>query len=394
MVNEIDSNKDYQNLVMLFADARNVHLGKDICIIPNYLAGRANIRAYLACENEGQKFPNREDLTPHLKIVHYSTCETKWRSQCATSLRQIAFVTRNANRIDYLFACHFSTRAKLTAFFYRLRNRTGKIWIKMDASTVEFEEKYQRWKQGRLSAKWKRALNRVALKFVSVVSLEENASVDWLKKLYPCEAHKIHHVPSPINTPLLKKLGYGNPDLSEKENLIITVARIGSLQKNNEMMLDALSSIDMRGWRFAFIGPIDDQFKAKIKSFYTKNPELVGSVIFTGSIDDKKELYSWYNKAKIFCLTSRYEGFCNAQLDALHFGLYHISTPVNGLGDIGGGGRFAKEVRTVDELRAALISISRNGLESSSAQKIQTYSSEFQIEKICETLVRVIGGGL
>lgn len=52
------------------------------------------------------------------------------------------------------------------------------------------------------------------------------------------------------------------------------------------------------------------------------------SVIFTGPIYDKKELWKWYNKSKVFLLTSRLESFALVLMEAYRFNNYVVSTDV------------------------------------------------------------------
>ena len=52
------------------------------------------------------------------------------------------------------------------------------------------------------------------------------------------------------------------------------------------------------------------------------------SVLFTGLIEDRTALYSWYNRAKVFCLTSRSECFSLVYPEALFYGNFIITTDV------------------------------------------------------------------
>lgn len=76
---------------------------------------------------------------------------------------------------------------------------------------------------------------------------------------------------------------------SSKENLIITVGRIGSKQKANEVMFDALDQVDMKNWKFVLIGPIEEDFKIKYNIFIERNPDKKDKVILLGSIGDKRQ---------------------------------------------------------------------------------------------------------
>jgi GalNAc-alpha-(1->4)-GalNAc-alpha-(1->3)-diNAcBac-PP-undecaprenol alpha-1,4-N-acetyl-D-galactosaminyltransferase len=125
----------------------------------------------------------------------------------------------------------------------------------------------------------------------------------------------------------------------KKENIMVTVGRIGSPQKNNEMMLKALENCDLKDWKIYFIGPIEEAFKETIVDFYEGNYLLKEKVFFIGNIEDKNELYSWYNKSKVFFLTSPSEGFPLVFPEALFFGNYIVTTDVGGAKDITNNGQ-------------------------------------------------------
>jgi glycosyltransferase involved in cell wall biosynthesis len=66
-----------------------------------------------------------------------------------------------------------------------------------------------------------------------------------------------------------------------------------------------------------------------------------------GNITDRKELFEWYNQAKVFCLTSRFEGFPITFAEALYFGNFIISTPVSSALQITNNSEFGKVVKAV-----------------------------------------------
>lgn len=59
----------------------------------------------------------------------------------------------------------------------------------------------------------------------------------------------------------------GRPVFEQKENLILTIGRIGTEQKNNELLLKALADIKLKDWSVQFVGPIEESFKSKIDLF-------------------------------------------------------------------------------------------------------------------------------
>ena len=48
---------------------------------------------------------------------------------------------------------------------------------------------------------------------------------------------------------------------------------------------------------------------------------------------DRNQLYSYYQRAKIICMTSRSEGACIAMLEAMYFGAYPVITRYSSFAD-------------------------------------------------------------
>jgi glycosyltransferase involved in cell wall biosynthesis len=126
-------------------------------------------------------------------------------------------------------------------------------------------------------------------------------------------------------------------DARLKENVILTVGRIGTAQKNNEEMLNAfaLASKDIPTWSLRLVGKVDNRFKPFMQRYFAANPQLKQRVIFTGPILDKAELYKEYARAKIFCLTSQVEGGTpNVYAEALFHGCAFLTTDIDAANDI------------------------------------------------------------
>ena len=109
---------------------------------------------------------------------------------------------------------------------------------------------------------------------------------------------------------------------------------MGSHQKNTEMILDALECIELKAWKFILIGPIEEKFHQAIEHFYQKHPEKKEQIIFIGKVNSKKDLWEWYNRAKVFVCTSRWESYGIVLNEAKRFKNYIISTNVGGAADL------------------------------------------------------------
>lgn len=164
-------------------------------------------------------------------------------------------------------------------------------------------------------------------------------------------------MPNGFDEEYLKEMNLHECTFKEKENLIITVGRLGTFQKNTEMLLRALGNVDLRDWKVILLGPYDENFKKIISSFYKENPEKHTSVEFIGAIYDKKELWEYYNKAKVFVFTSRYESYGLVFDEAIRFKNYIVSTDTGIFPDLPNDVKFCISQNSDRELSECLNSI-------------------------------------
>ena len=122
-----------------------------------------------------------------------------------------------------------------------------------------------------------------------------------------------------------------------KEKIIIQVARFGTYQKNTELLLDVLSSVELNGWKVILAGPIEtveQDFQKKIDLFFLQFPNLHNKISFVGNINNREELFSLYKRSAVYINTSRWESFGISMLEAAYFNNYLISTDVGAARDI------------------------------------------------------------
>ena len=131
-------------------------------------------------------------------------------------------------------------------------------------------------------------------------------------------------------------------DFAAKENIILTVGRIGTRQKQNEVLLEAFAMVadKIPDWRVELVGNIDPTFHGYIEQYFVTHPELKNRVLFRGAIQDKAKLMNLYKKAKIFALTSELEGGApNVAAEALYGGCYMITSGIDAADDMIDEGR-------------------------------------------------------
>ncbi|WP_194530245.1 glycosyltransferase family 4 protein [Zobellia roscoffensis] len=145
-----------------------------------------------------------------------------------------------------------------------------------------------------------------------VVQTEAN-KIFYSKKLSPS---KIIVIPNPIAEALSFKR---NKEPDRLKNIILNV---GSFKKGKaqELLIQAFSKIKNEDWQVVFVG--DGPTKKKNIDL-TKKLGLEKKINFVGK---QQVIYKYYNQAKLFVFTSEHEGFPNALLEALYFGIPTIST--------------------------------------------------------------------
>ena len=125
-------------------------------------------------------------------------------------------------------------------------------------------------------------------------------------------AQKIHGIGNPFVRPNV------NLAAVEKENIILFVGRLNILQKRVDLLLEIWKKLHktLPDWKFWVVGEGEDQV---FMENYCKENNL-NRVTFFGK-DNPNE---YYKKAKIFHMTSAFEGFGNVLVEAQSYGCVPI----------------------------------------------------------------------
>ena len=146
------------------------------------------------------------------------------------------------------------------------------------------------------------------------------------KKYFPQSVQKKCRV---IFNPVAFQTYKGIALRTEKNDKIVCVGRIIK-QKNNMMLINAFKQIseEFEGLELVFYG--EGSMKEELEQ-KAKEMGLDGKVIFAGNV---KDVIENIKDAKMFVMTSNYEGMPNALLEAMCAGLPVISTKVSGAADV------------------------------------------------------------
>lgn len=327
-----------RNFYLLFSNVTYQHFFKDVFLVPYYLSKEENF------DNVSIVFPENDNNTAlpcNYRGVNLINLKKNFLSfEIHVTLVLVFYLLKHFKKMDNLMLFHFSNQTFIISLFFKLLRPKGFLYIKVDGDfwierVLELLRKKTTFKTFLV-----KKLLLITLKKVNKVSVESSNSFDLINSDNQLKAllkNKTVLLPNCFDEEEFKTFNANVNDFDEKENLIITVGRLGSFEKNTEMFLEALIDLNLSDWRVVLIGNIENKeqdFDLYIKNFMSQNPHLKDKVYFTGQINSRQELYEWYNKAKVFVLTSRYEGFCISLVEAARFNNIIVSTDVSGVKDI------------------------------------------------------------
>lgn len=261
----------------------NVELTKDCGLIPYLLYKNHDMDVTMTGTDKGP-YPYLDAYVKglHMHFLTSGSLEEK-----------LQYIEQHGKEIDLLLLRGAYDINIDIAQRYKKVNPAGKIYVGLDANS--------HWMDRIL---WHRPDFMAFLDCCDVIATSCRAMQKHLNEKWPW---KIEYIPN----------GYYNYDIprkapvfENKQNVILTVSRIGTEQKATPVLLEAFARIaeQVPDWKLKLVGPIEPSFQSEINKFFTTYPHLASRVEFTGPIQDKNKLYEEYLNAKIFALPSLFEG--------------------------------------------------------------------------------------
>lgn len=301
---------------MQYLKTHNVNLVKDMGMIPYKLHKLYNFDSTVVTyKNDDYSYLSNE--VNGLKIDFVRKIFFNY------SIDGAIYLAKNAAQMDILHIFHVTLSSVIYTFTYKLINKKGKIYLKLDCShkLIERIAGLEGWKYKCLNY----FLNKIDL-----ISVEQEELYSKLKSILPVQKNKIINITNGVDYDFINKHNI-TYEYDCKENIILNVARIGAEEKNTLMLLEAFAKIvgiEKTDWKLKLIGKIEESFIDTIENYFQRYPHIREKVIFTGEIKDRVMLYNEYRKSKIFSLTSDFESFGIAFIEAAAFGNVIVSTDV------------------------------------------------------------------
>jgi glycosyltransferase involved in cell wall biosynthesis len=143
----------------------------------------------------------------------------------------------------------------------------------------------------------------------------------------------------------------------KKDNTIISVGRLEP-QKNQALLINTFSRVHKRHPEYNLVIYGEGTLRAKLEILIQKLG-LTDCVFLPGN---KSNIFDYEKKAKLFVMTSNFEGMANALIEAMCIGLPCISTKVSGATDLinNGNNGILVDVGNEVELEEKILSLVEN----------------------------------
>ena len=317
-----------KTFVTLFPGAQNVHLTKDIGLIPFYFCKEFDFDSYIATFSPESDYANL-DLVDGLRIERIKKIRAlgwkwylkkKYGEQYLEYLSCKRYLAKNSRKIDVLQVYHVHDKyigeyVKL----YKKRNPCGVVFLKLDLGDKTFA-----WVKNAIDNHecTKKEYIRIMdlIHYSDVVSVESKKFLPEINRLFmnkafylPCGCYETDTVQDLINW-------------NQKTNTFLTVGNM-SEWKGTHFLIDAFVTIaDRCNWNLMLVGPVAPSIDEKIRDVLAHNSQLRKRLIIRGSITDRKVLYELYRQSKVFVLPSKGESFGIVFLEAKFNGCFIILT--------------------------------------------------------------------
>lgn len=280
------------------------HIYKDVCLIPVLMKEEYGFEAEFISYGIDEKLMN----------TYFKDISCVNINKTGNYLIDIKnYLEKNAVNIDIAYILGPYKSYELICRLYKLCNPDGKIYLKLDMNRY--------WLNNIVNEQYFRNL----LEISDLITAEDRAIQNTINEIYNCEVEYLRNgFYEFFKTPLV--------NYKEKKNIILSVGRLGTDQKRTKTLLEAFLKADLPDWELRLVGSIEKEFSYELEALRT-TPKFASQVKILGRIEDKSILYDEYRKAKIFCMTSKYEGCAHVYSEAAYNGCYIISTDVDGIRD-------------------------------------------------------------
>lgn len=349
----------------------NAHLVKDCGVIPYLLHKNHHCDARMVGAKMGLNYSNQQYVQGlKLEFLLDDSFDTK-----------VNYLSKHAKQIDcFLLYGAYTTYFPLVDC-YKKHNPNGRVCLALDANSGWMDR--IQWAEPDFC----RFMDQCDVITASGHTMQRhlNEKWPWAVEFSPNGFYNFSSTPWTV-------------DFDRKENIILTVGRLGTTQKATNVLLEAFAKIagQIPDWELHLAGSVEESFNDWLDDFWKRFPELKKRVRFLGSISDRDTLYAIYKKARIFALPSTFEGGTpNVIAEALSSGCAIAITKIDEYQDATGKGRcgLASEIGDVDGFADILLRLCQSERLDEMCRDAYVYAQEvYDMEKIVARLNKLIFG--
>ena len=325
-------------------------------MIPAYAHARLGCTSWLAGSGAAT------DFAPALRSLGVT-----WHPLGPGFTSRVGFVMRHARAIHVLHLYFPTAETAMLGLLFKCLHPSGKLWIKCDWSAASAAA----FGVAGVRAALRRGWLSVHARGTTMISAESKPARESLEQTFRVPPGRVAVLSNGIDDQALAAPLPAPRAFDRKEQLVLSVGRIGAEEKNHGVLLEALDGLDPGEWRLAFVGPVEGAFAARAERLFERRPAWRGRVVFVGEVRSRSELYDWYDRARASCLPSWSESFGLVAIEALAFG-HHLllSDRVWSASEVTDGGRFGAQLPPDDPAawRAALARLFAGELEDRVAE--------------------------
>lgn len=253
-----------------------------------------------------------------LKYVEITTIGTKIDYKSSVEEAKL-FIRNHATNYDVIMFFNYGSTVYKLAKLCKKINPNITVYSKLDMGQGGFSH----FSPNRNFTNLRSRFEAFKSRYIDFFTVETKKYYNTLKDT-PMFKNRLYYLPNGVSI-----LGIDDTtvNIEQKENIVITVGRLGIYEKNTELLLDSILEIpdNLRTqWKFYFVGPQTKEFSKHITKFLEDNPMLESNIVQLGNITDRNELSNVLKKSKIICMPSRSEGACIATLEGMYFGCVPI----------------------------------------------------------------------
>lgn len=300
----------------VFQDTENYHLVKENGMIAYTMQEDYGYKA-LNVLSASREYPYKKGF--YKKIQTPMIKEPINAGESSRKLRRTLWIIRNAKKVDVLNLWFANRWTYFNIFFFGILNRHGLVYVHCDTTETILTVR-ESTNPVIVCIKHMMLTKKILRRVLWGVQGKTAA-----QKLDRWPFLNVSHIPNGFWWENDEKIKY-----DDKENVILFVGRIGTTPKNNEVLVEAFGKVaeKHRDWKLRMVGTVEVAFKKYMERFYKRYPTMKERIEFAGPIEDREELRQEYAKAKIFALTSRFEGYAIVKVEALSQGCYFVSTDI------------------------------------------------------------------